>query len=711
VDTFELLPTLAQGELSETSAPELVAAAFRSRASGTLWVETQEKVELRVYFRAGDMCGAAPSEGLQTLAHVLLANEWVSALEIESTGEEAKAAQKRHADVLLAKGLLTPEKLRAAVHAQNVSNLASLLAITAGSYDWRGWESPPSWAREMVGPGPAMVAALENPKHEARRKRVLDWLGLSSARLSSDWPDLQDRLGLEAPELRAAEVLNLPRKPSELIDASRLPKARGEALLVTLLLVGAAEAQETKSQPPPPPLQQPRFTPPSQPRAEPARILTPAASPAAAPRPAAARILSQPAMPRVPPKPVVLDDLHDLVLEPLPEEQPLVAPMPAKPVEDDLFPPLELDTSPKAEVVQTRAQRQDDAMAQLDALLVEDPDEPPLELDTKPKPASHGVTANDAPEPLKSTFAQNERQQDASANELRKKMLARGMRNLGNGPSGITPPAGFTSEPLLPETPAAPSAGKMTDDERRFADDALDRLKRAPEQTAYARLGVSQNATQEAIKGAYLMAAKRFHPDRANGGLSSMQGDLQKLFGLLKDAYESISTKEGRERYDQGQRAGGHSAGGPRQASRKDEAAMAVKMGEVLLKKRDFEAAITKLRRAVDLDATGDAIAALAWALVADPKATPATKEEAATLINKALRADGLTARTFYVAGVLWRTKDPDSAVDAFRKALEMDPNHSDAALELRLIEQRRGKQAKAGGGVLSGLLFGKRKG
>jgi hypothetical protein len=39
-----------------------------------------------------------------------------------------------------------------------------------------------------------------------------------------------------------------------------------------------------------------------------------------------------------------------------------------------------------------------------------------------------------------------------------------------------------------------------------------------------------------------------------------------------------------------------------------------------------------------------------------------------------------------------------------------MDAKHPDAALELRLIEQRRGKQAKTSGGVLSGLLFGKRK-
>ena len=64
------------------------------------------------------------------------------------------------------------------------------------------------------------------------------------------------------------------------------------------------------------------------------------------------------------------------------------------------------------------------------------------------------------------------------------------------------------------------------------------------------------------------------------------------------------------------------------------------------------------------------------------------------------------------MAGVLWRTKDPDSATDAFRKALEIDPKHQDAALELRLIEQRRNKPApQKSGGVLSGLLFGKRKG
>ena len=141
------------------------------------------------------------------------------------------------------------------------------------------------------------------------------------------------------------------------------------------------------------------------------------------------------------------------------------------------------------------------------------------------------------------------------------------------------------------------------------------------------------------------------------------------------------------------------------------EAFREFKTGLTLLRDNYAIKALPHMRRAVDLDATGDALAALAWGLVSDPKASQPAKEEAASLINRALRAPGVTARTYYVAGVLWRTKDPESALDAFHKALEIDPKHPDAALEIRLMEQRRGKPAKGGGGVLSGLLFGKRKG
>jgi curved DNA-binding protein CbpA len=611
VDTFELLPSLAQGELAETSAPELVAAVFRSRASGTLWLETPQAQEIRIFFRAGEMCGTAPFSGGQTLAHVLLANDWVNALDIDSSREEAIKAGKRHGEVLVARGLLTADQLHSALVAQHTTNLLTLLSLTEGKYDWRGWEPPPAWAREvLLAPVGCIVDALEREQHAPRRAKVMAWLGDHPVRLSVDWTDLQGRIALAPMDRRAAAVLALPRHLGDFVRASQLEPTRAEAVLVALLLAGAAEPQPGS-------------------QAQPAGDL-----------------------------PSTPGD-EDLALAPAPPER------------------------------QKRLDERE-AIARLDALSLDDvpqtaPEEEELELDL-PAGKTRGFEGGD---------------DDSRGREMRKKMLARGIRNLGAMPSR---PEIEGAVEVTPKYPAANAKDELSADDQRFADDVRSRLRLAPVQNAYARLAVEANASSDAIRNAYLDAAKRFHPDRASSpALAPLQAELQTLFALLKEAYEEIATPDVRARYDGSLKSGG------RGGSKREEASILLKMGEVLLKKRDFPEATNKLRHAVDLDPTGDGLAALAWCLVSDPKSSAAAKEEAMTLINRALRAHGTTARTYYVAGVLWRTKDPESAVDAFRKALEIDPRHQDAALELRLIEQRR-KQPAKGGGVLSGLLFGKRK-
>lgn len=606
MDTFELLPTLAQGELSETSAPEVVAAVFRSRASGTLWLETQKTGELRMFFRAGDMCGSGAFASFKTLAHVLLENEWVGALDIDSSGTEALEKKKRHGEVLIERRLLTKEQLRAALAAQHRANLMTLLLTVEGRYDWRGTEPPPPWSREVcVDPVSLIVDALGTDQHAARRRRVIEWLGKHRARFSPDWPELKGRLALEQLDRRATDLFSKPRTIAELMQATSLAPDRVEALFAGLLLAGALEPDIGAGRP--------------QPAEEPEEVES---------------------------EPVVELELAPEVAPD--EETGLVS---AESAEDE---PLELDLD--------RAGRAAAAAG----------------------PASTGSD-------------------EGTSRDLRKRMLARGIRNLG----GVHAPereAEQNAEPVAPPTGRI-DLEAVPDEDRAFVEEVRGKVRLMDGQDAYARLGVSSGASTDTIKQAYLQAAKLYHPDRASGSLARLQPELQRVFHVLKEAYEHIGTSEARARYDKELRAG--PASGP--TTRREEATMNLKMGEVLLKKRDFEGAIAKLRRAVDLDPSGDGLAALAWGLASDPKQSAAGKEEAASLINRALRAHGVTARTFYVAGVLWRTKDPDSAVDAFRKALEIDPQHSDASLELRLIEQRRGKTQK-GGGVLSGLLFGKRK-
>jgi len=287
------------------------------------------------------------------------------------------------------------------------------------------------------------------------------------------------------------------------------------------------------------------------------------------------------------------------------------------------------------------------------------------------------------------------------------RMLKQGLRNLGIAPHAQG--GELVDEP--PPRAAAPAVEAEDPAIRAFVQEVQQRVAALDTQNAYVRLGVPNTANTEQIKNGYIAAAKRFHPDRASSSpaLVSILPDLQALFGALKEAHDDIGTPEARARYDHQLKHGGTGKVG----SRREEASLSLKMGEVLLKKRDFEAALHKLRRAVDLDPNGDTLAALAWGIASDPKASPASKEEAMSLIKRAVHAAGATARTHYVAGVLWRTKDPESAAEEFRKALALDPKHSDASLELRLLETRQGKHGAKGkdkeGGVLSGL-FGRRK-
>lgn len=583
MDTFELLPSLAQGDLRATSAAELVAAVLRSRASGTLVIESPGTGEIRAFFCAGDMCGTASFAGAHTLAKVMLANDWADALQIESTLEAAAKSGKRHGQILVEQGLLTADQLRTALATQHRENLSLLLSLSDGTYEWRGWEPPPPWAVEVtMDPVECIVEALERDDLTARREKVLRWLRGQMVRLSADWPELQARAALGEAHRRAASLLASPRKVAQFVADSRLPPQRAEALLAALLLVGGAE---------------------------PAASDTPRTS-----APAAAELRPvEPAAPRETP---------------------------------------------------TRSERLRKAAA----------DETPLELD-----------------------------EDAAARsrDVRTRLRKQGLRNLGYARE---PEPTHVVEQPAPVSDAAPE--KPADaDTIAFVTEVRRRIAALEGQNAYARLGVSSNASQDQIKQAYITAAKKYHPDRAAAtpGLGGILPELQALFGALKEAHDQIGTAATRTQYDQQLRHG--STG----KMRKEEAGRELKMGEVLLKRRDYDGALQKLRHSVDLDANADALAALAWAIVSDPKATPAGKEEAMSLINRALRAPGTTARTYYVAGVLWRGKDPASAADAFRKALELDPKHPEASMELRVLESRHAKAVK-GGGVLSGLLFGKRK-
>ena len=367
--------------------------------------------------------------------------------------------------------------------------------------------------------------------------------------------------------------------------------------------------------------------------------------------------------------------------------------------------PLELDESALPE-----AQLASNPGVEKGAVEIEEEpedEEGPLELDldlgprSRPTPHSRATQAN-APrsEPVRDSNpfampglltppaeAPAQTPADPSGGELRKKLRARGLRNVA-GAARETPAEEPAPESVVeaPPTPPPSADAAVSRDAQRFIDEVRARVRMLSAQNPWQRLGVSRKATNEQIHTAYLEAVKRYHPDRASAlGAASVQEELRTLFAAIKEAHERIGTAAARDKYTQ------ISTSNPGGASpRQEEATLALKMGDVLLKKRDFAGAMIKLRRAAELDPNGDTLAALAWGLLCDPAATPATRSEAEMLIDRSLRVGGATARTHYVAGVSWRQRDQAAAGEAFKKALELDPNHRAASQELRLLELRQ---------------------
>lgn len=201
-------------------------------------------------------------------------------------------------------------------------------------------------------------------------------------------------------------------------------------------------------------------------------------------------------------------------------------------------------------------------------------------------------------------------------------------------------------------------------------------------QAAHVVLGVAKDASDEAVRAAYLRLARVWHPDRLPPSLSAQAADCERVFRAVTAAYQQMSERRVL------QATGSRSSTCP-----PDDEPVVPPLREVdaALARGDLAcaSALAGALRAAGKEGPA-ARAVILWCDAAAGAAPEDAVARAIVALDSLLAGDPECARALYYRGMLHkRLGRPDRAARDFRKVVRLEPRHVEAARELRLHEMR----------------------
>jgi hypothetical protein len=215
-----------------------------------------------------------------------------------------------------------------------------------------------------------------------------------------------------------------------------------------------------------------------------------------------------------------------------------------------------------------------------------------------------------------------------------------------------------TAEPEVapaPRAAAAPSRHKPNPVDAqataRLRSEIGAKHARLAELDYYQLLELPEDCEAAAIKHAYHVAAKNYHPDTlARSGLDAeARAEANRVFAEISKAHATLSDPQRRVLYDEERRGGGSGI----DANRLANAENFYRKGEILMRQGNFRGAFEFLKPAVDLWPDECAYqSALGWTYY---KKTPSEPEVARQHLERALALDADDGVTLFRLGVVLR--------------------------------------------------------
>jgi tetratricopeptide (TPR) repeat protein len=211
-------------------------------------------------------------------------------------------------------------------------------------------------------------------------------------------------------------------------------------------------------------------------------------------------------------------------------------------------------------------------------------------------------------------------------------------------------------------------------------------------------LGTHVDATPDEVRKAYFALARQLHPDRLSAlGIPDENKEAQRLFAEVNTAFAMVSDPARRAEYIAILRRGGAAAVAAEQrraeemAQRIVEAEEAFRRGEAALRRDQLQTALAEFARAIELNPEEvDYHALHAWATFCASPDKMAIASSTRSALDRAIsRSPRAVTPRFYLGRVERMLGRDGDALRHFQSVLELQPHHTEAASEARVIEQR----------------------
>jgi len=243
-------------------------------------------------------------------------------------------------------------------------------------------------------------------------------------------------------------------------------------------------------------------------------------------------------------------------------------------------------------------------------------------------------------------------------------------------------------------------AANLSPEERSLREELAEKAVEMKKQDYFEVLGVSKNASRAEIKKAYFSLAKQYHPDRISGSASSEIRNLaDEIFDLISSAHDVLSDDARREQYVE-ELTSGEKRDVSSEVSKILSAEGLFQKGEIALRKREYGKAKELFEDAANLcPEEGEFHAYLGWAMFqSDPKNEEAVRKSRDQL-NQAISLNPKVDKAYLFLGYIYKAMNyREMAEHEFEKAIQCNPDCTEALRELRLISMRRKSKKKSGG-------------